>query len=424
MSFSQRVVFVLLVASLLAGVITGNNLYYRLAYLWIFLIASSWIMSRLSLRALHFKRTARSLRAQVGQIFEERFEIYNASRIPRLWVEVKDESPLPGARASQVLSSITGRESRTFLVRTRLLQRGVYPLGQTILASSDLFGLFPVRRVYPAEDSVLVYPMMVDVNAFPSPQGWLSGGEALRRRTHQITANAAGVREYAPGDPLNRIHWLSTARRNRLIVKEFELDPLAEVWIFVDASRYVQSVLSRPDLSLDEQDMWRPTVKIPLPPSTEEYAVSIAASLARFFLQRGRAVGLVYAGHSFSALSAERGGRQLGKMLETLALLRADGKMPLQSLVDTQIRSLPRGSTVILITPSIGNEVVLSAELLARRGMRPVGVLLEAQTFGGAGGTARIATNLELMGIPVCRVAYGDDLTSTLSEAARSQVWV
>jgi uncharacterized protein (DUF58 family) len=293
-----------------------------------------------------------------------------------------------------------------------------------VLASGDLFGLFPVNRVYPAQESLLVYPMMVEVHAFPSPHGWLSGGEALRRRTHQITANAAGVREYAPGDPLNRIHWISTARRSRLIVKEFELDPLAEIWIFVDASRYVHCELPHGSVAMDERDMWRPSVKIPLPPSTEEYAVSIAASLARFFLQRGRVVGLVYAGRNFSVLSAERGGRQLGKILETLALLHADGKMPLQALVDTQIRSLPRGSTTILITPSIGNEVVLSAELLSRRGMRPVAVMLEASTFGGAPGTGRIATNLELIGIPICRISFGDDLTTTLSEAARSQVWV
>ena len=213
--------------------------------------------------------------------------------------------------------------------------------------------------------------MMVEVHAFPSPIGWLSGGEALRRRTHQITANAAGVRDYAPGDPLNRIHWLSTARRNRLIVKEFELDPLAEVWIFVDASRYVHTALPKQPLELEEREMWRPSVKIPLPPSTEEYAVSIAASLARFFLQHGRAVGLVYAGRYFSLLSTERGGRQLGKILETLALLRADGVMPVQALVDAEVRSLPRGSTVIVITPSTGNEVVISAELLSRRGMRP-----------------------------------------------------
>ncbi len=424
MSFPQRVVLLLLVASLLAGVVTGSNLYYRLAYLWLFVIGGSWLMSRLALRGVNFRRTARSLRAQVGQIFEERFEIYNSSRIPRLWLEVQDASPLPGSRGSQVLSGIEGRESRTYLVRTRLMERGVFPLGQTVLAAGDLFGLFPVSRIYPAEESLLVYPMIADVHAFPSPQGWLSGGEALRRRTHQITANAAGVRDYAPGDPLNRIHWLSTARRNRLIVKEFELDPLAEVWIFVDASRYVHAALPKQPLEMEEREMWRPSVKIPLPPSTEEYSVSIAASLARFFLQRGRAVGLVYAGRYFSVLSAERGGRQMGKILETLALLHADGMMPVQALVDAEVRSLPRGSTVILITPSTGNEVAISGELLSRRGMRPVVVLLDAASFGGSPGTARVATNLEVMGIPVCKIAYGNDLSATLSEAARQQVWL
>jgi len=424
MSFSQRVVLLLLVASLLAGVVTGSNLYYRLAYLWLFVIVGSWLMSRLALRGVNFRRTARSLRAQVGQIFEERFEVYNSSRLPHLWLEVRDDSPLPGSRGSQVLSTIEGRESRTYLVRTRLMERGVFPLGQTVLAAGDLFGLFPVSRTYPAQESLLVYPMMAEVHAFPSPQGWLSGGEALRRRTHQITANAAGVRDYAPGDPLNRIHWLSTARRNRLIVKEFELDPLAEVWIFVDASHYVHAALPHQPMDLEEREMWRPSVKIPLPPSTEEYAVSIAASLARFFLQRGRAVGLVYAGRYFSVLSAERGGRQMGKILETLALLHADGMMPVQALVDAEVRSLPRGSTVIVITPSTGNEVVISAELLSRRGMRPVVVLLDAASFGGSLGTGRIATNLEVMGIPVCQIAYGNDLSTTLTEAARQQAWV
>ena len=52
-----------------------------------------------------------------------------------------------------------------------------------------------------------------------------------------------GVREYVDGDPLNRIHWMSTARRDRLMVKEFELDPQSDVWIFLDAEREVQSTL-------------------------------------------------------------------------------------------------------------------------------------------------------------------------------------
>lgn len=423
MTSPQRVVLVLLVVSLIAGVITGSTFYYRLSYLWILLFVGSWGMSRIALRGLQFDRTARALRSQVGQIFEERFEVFNDSRLPRLWLEVRDESSLTGSRASQVISMIGRRESRSYLVRTRLLERGVFPLGKTVIASGDLFGLFPVSCSFPAQESLLVYPMMFDVEAFPSPIGWLSGGEALRRRTHQITANASGVREYAPGDPLNRIHWLSTARRNRLIVKEFELDPMAEVWFFLDACRYVHSGLAYEPKPLDEREMWRPSVKIPLPPSSEEYAISVAASLARFYLQRGRVVGLVSAGKEFSVLPAERGGRQMGKILESLALLRAEGRLPIEGLVEAEVRNLPRGSTVVLITPASDKSVVVSVELLSRRGMRPVVVLLDAASFGGPEGSDVLAKDLEMLNIPVCRVANEDDLSVTLSEASRHYIW-
>ncbi len=423
MTSGQRVVLLLLVASLLGGIITGAVFYYRLAYLWAFLYAGSWLLSRLALRGVGLSRTARSLRSQVGQIFEERYEVQNTSRLPRLWLEVRDHSTLPGSRGSQVLSLIAPHERRSYLVRTRLMQRGVFPLGETVLASGDLFGLFPVSRSYPAQDSLLVYPMMVDVQAFPSPMGWLSGGEALRRRTQQITANASGVREYQPGDPLNRIHWVSTARRNRFMVKEFELDPMAEVWIFVDAYRLVHAELPRPELRLDEREMWRATVKIPLPPSTEEYTVSIAASLARYYLQRGRVVGLVSAGQNLRVLPAERGGRQLGKILETLALLKADGRLSLESLVQAEIQALPRGSTVVLITPDTSDGLILSAELLSRRGMRPVAVLLDAASFGGSSGVERVENTLSIMRLPVCRISNGDDLSATLTDASQPMMW-
>ncbi len=423
MSSGQRIVLILLVVSLLAAVVTGASFYYRLTYVWILLYVGNWTISKLALRGVELDRRARFQRSQVGQVFEERFEIRNNSRIPRFWLEVKDESPLPGTRGSQVLSMIGGHETRSYLVRTRLMQRGVFPLGRTVILSGDFFGMFPVSRIFPAQDSLLVYPMMVDIQAFPSPLGWLSGGESVRRRTHQITANASGVREYAPGDPLNRIHWLSTARRNRFMVKEFELDPLAEIWIFLDAYRHAHAALPYLYPQLEERDMWRSSVKIPLPPSTEEYAVSIAASLARYYLGRGRVVGLVSAGHSLRILPAERGGRQLGKILETLALLRMQGDFPLQALIDAEIQSLPRGSTVIMITPDTSLKVALVTELLMRRGMRPVDVILDAETFGGGPGTDKLVTTLEMMRVPVCRIKNGDDLAQKLSEEQYPNMW-
>ncbi|MDY7076254.1 MAG: DUF58 domain-containing protein [Chloroflexota bacterium] len=427
---SRRVVLGLLGLSLLALAVTGLPIYSRLSYLWGLLLVGSWTWSMLALRGIQVQREEPAQHAHVGQVFEERFIVQNSSRLPRLWLEVHDQSTLPGARGSRVLTLLKGWQRRSYLVRTHLVQRGVFSLGPTTLTSGDPFGLFTVSHTLPSDGSLLVYPMLANVRTFLSPPGLLSGGDALRRRTHQVTPNAAGVREYAPGDPLNRIHWVSTARRERLMVKEFELDPLAEVWIFVDAARSVQSTLFSSPSPFDSEEVegegdsvadvpWRPLPEIKLPPSTEEYAVSIAASLGRYFLRHGRAVGLVSCGHSMSyrpnVLPPDRGGRQLGKILEAMALLRAEGALSILALVAAQARHLPRGSTVILITPSTQEDVALAVDHLLRLGLRPVVVLLDAASFDGPPGTKSLAATIAGRGVPVCQVSNGADLGTALS---------
>jgi len=421
MSISQRVLMILLIICLAAGLATGWRMYYRLTYLWFFMIVSSWLWSYYSIRGIRFVRSARTLRAQVGQVFEERFEVNNLSRIPRLWMEIQDQSNLPGSQGSRVIAMLEGMQSRSYLARTRLVQRGAFRLGPTEINSGDLFGVFRKSLKITELETLVVYPSMVEVSSFPNPPGLLPGGEALRRRTHQVTPNAAGVREYVHGDPLNRIHWLSTARRNRMMVKEFELDPLADVWIFLDAYSQVQSELPYAVPEERYLDFWQHNVPILLPPTTEEYSVSIAASLGRYYLSRGRAVGLVASGSYQILLPPDRGGRQLGKILEALAVVQARGDILLRGLVDAQVKHIARGSTIVLITPSVRREIAVLADNLVRRGQRPALVLLNAESFGGPTGSDRLAFQVRALGVPVRVVSCGVSLEEALSDDLMSK---
>jgi uncharacterized protein (DUF58 family) len=415
MTVGARIVIILLLISLLAGIVTGSSIYFRLAYVWAVLLVVSWLWSWQVLRGVQLERKARSTRAQVGMIYEEKIELDNSSRLPSLWLAVSDRSTLPDSAGSRLFPVIEPRRGRTYLSRTRLLKRGVFPLGPTMLESGDPFGLFPVERVYPPSESLLVYPMLVEVQDFPSPAGILPGGEALRRRTPQITPNAAGVREYAPGDSMNRIHWVSTARRNRLMTKEFELDPQAEVWIILDAAHTGQASVPFTWPKRTKEDLWKHKFEFSLPPSTEEYSVSVAASIARYYLRKGRAVGFISSGQSLTMLPPDRGGRQLGKILESLALLRAEGNLPIWGLVDIQAQHLARGSTIVLITHSVEKEIVLTADFLSRRGLRPVVVLIDAASFNGPAGTGEVAEGLRYMKVPLRVVRRDDDIANALS---------
>ena len=415
MNSSRKVLLFLLLASLTGLLITGSQIYSRLTYFWLAAWVLPWLWSFFALRGLQFKRVPRLKRAHMGQIFEERYEVFNPSILPRLWIEVQDFSTLPGSRGSHVISLMGGRQRRTYLARTRLVRRGVFPLGPTVLASGDPFGLFPVQQGIPYQDSLLVYPMMYDIHEFPNPPGMLAGGEALRLRTHHVTPNAAGVREYLPGDSLSRIHWPTVARRDKLMVKEFELDPLADIWLFLDGERMVQA--SQPytaDTMTREIFARRDDAKITLPPATEEYLASIAASLSRFYLRRRRAVGLAVSGQSTNILPPDRGGRQLGKILEALAMLNCTGDLPIAGLIEAQAQHLTRGSTVVVITPSVRPKLPLAVDYLHRRGLRPVVVLINAETFGGNTGSDELAQTFKSMNLPVRLVSRGEDLATSL----------
>jgi uncharacterized protein (DUF58 family) len=412
---SRRVIWILLGLSLFALATTGSEIYSRLSYLWALLLAGSWLWSRTSISGIEVRRQPRLRRAHLGQIFEERYEIYNPGRLPRLWIEIRDESKLPGSRGSHVVTMVGQRQRRSYLARSRLMQRGIFELGPTTIASSDPFGFFPAEWSLPVSDHLLVFPLMVDVTSFPNPPGVLMGGEALRRRTHHVTPNAAGVRDYASGDSLNRIHWPTTVRRDKLTVKEFELDPQADIWLFVDAQRSVHA--ARPFTPIDlSQSMLlhQRTEDINLPPATEEYAASIAASLARYYLRIRRAVGVVVNNQGSDLLPPDRGGRQLGKVLEIMALFRSDGTMPFPALIEAQAQHITRGSTIVLITPSVDPVLIPTLDYISRRGLRPVVVLIHAQSFGGAPGTEELGQQIKAMKIPIRCVDNGADIPVAL----------
>ncbi len=416
-------VLVLLVICLvmpsLPGIRTHENevqLFYHISMLWASLILVSWIWAYVSLRRLDVRRYARTIRQQVGQVFEERFEIINQSRVARLWVDLRNRSDLPSAGGSRVLTWIGGSQSRSYLAYTMLYDRGQFTLGPSELISGDIFGLFRVKRKFLSTTNLLVVPYMVDLQTFPAPRGLLSGGRALRRRTLEVTPYAVGVREYSPGDPLKSIHWPSTARRDRLMVKEFEQDPHANVWIIVDAQAKAQAALptEKPQFKTDPIWWTHRQVDITIPPSTIEYAVSIAASVASYYIRLGWEVGLASSGKNQTILAAERSDRQMGKILESLALLQAEGVLPLLGLVTVQAVNIPRGSTVVLITSSTDRGVILAADELVQRRLQPVVVLIDPETFGGHTGMQDINEALASQGIPVVRVNKGDNLKLAL----------
>ncbi|VAW43610.1 FIG002343: hypothetical protein [hydrothermal vent metagenome] len=419
----RTAVIVLAFVALIGGLITGREIFFNLAYLLGLLLIFSFAWAWANIHWVHLSRVTRTRRAQVGRPLEERFTVRNTSRIPKLWLEVRDFATLPGHYSSHVVSMLRGKRTYSWRVTTICRQRGRYQLGPLRLTSSDPFGLFPMQRDLVPTTNVVIYPLTFDIHQFALPLGMLPGGDALRRRTHYVTTNASGVRDYAPGDSFSRIHWRSTARRNRLIVKEFELDPLADIWIVPDmaifghiAPHEDSFAPKRGESGLPE---WMRMEDFKLPPTTEEYTVAVAASLAQFFLRHDRAVGMLGYGQSNEVVQPDRGERQMNRMLETLSVLRAEGEVPISDVLHAESHLFPRGTTIIVVTPTTQENWATAARQLARRGLRVVTVLINPESFGGSRSSDKLFTMLQASGMVTYMVNEGDDLTAVLSQTVK-----
>jgi len=395
------VVVLMTVVSSAIAISTGFWLTWRLVYVAIVGVPVAYAWSRLNLAGLEIVPDRSTDRLQEGARYEERITVRNRSWIPKIWLEVDDPSEMPGHVAKRVVT-VAARGSRTWRVRSTIRRRGLYTVGPVEVTTGDPFGMFRHTRAYGDRQNVLVYPRAVELPNFSVPAANLPGEGRFRRRTHYVTPNAAGIRPYEFGDSYNRIHWPSTARSREPMVKIFELDPASDIWVILDLHR---------DVHAGEGD-----------DSTEEYGVTIAASVALYFLTANRTVGFMSYGRAFDVVDAERGLNQYTRILESLAMARAWGDVRLGDLLSNEARRFGRHTTVIAITPSTDGEWVAGLGALQGRGVKVAAIVIEPSTFGGSESSLGVFASLASTDIFTYMVQHADDIASALGAEREAAV--
>ena len=92
--------------ALIFALVSGRDLAFNLFYFVTGVIAVALLWAWANQRGLLLKRATNTQRSQVGKYFEETLELINRSRWPKLWVEVHDDSDLPGHQVSRVVNSL------------------------------------------------------------------------------------------------------------------------------------------------------------------------------------------------------------------------------------------------------------------------------------------------------------------------------
>jgi uncharacterized protein (DUF58 family) len=396
---------------ILALILDFGLLAYAMYALLGILLTSRWLAQQWA-DHLHAQRECNRLTAEVGDTVAVVVRVENRGRVPVAWLLLEDLLPrhallheppnlrVLGRRVQ--LSMLGGGGVRSLRYQLQCNRRGYYQLGPLVLETGDLFGFHRRYRVLSDPHFLLVLPKVLPLEGFDIASRRPIGEVRMSYRLYEDPTRIAGVRQYQPGDSLNRVHWKATARTGTLHSKIYEPSTVAGITLLLDF----------------HQDSHDPQHE----PVRSELGVTAAASLANAVYEMGQQIGLVTNGRDAAdrirgegwdydirtrdaarraasmsdasdrlrpvVVETRRGAEQLTRIFETLARLELTDGLRLPELLLEATGRMPRDATVVAILPSVSEQNAVALGNLKRQGFAVTAIIsvYEEYEFAQAAG--------------------------------------
>lgn len=232
------------------------------------------------------------------------------------------ELPVGAGSASFVTGRLAAGEEHTEPFGIATSRRGVVTVGPATAVRGDSLGLVKRTQTWSDSTDLYIHPRTIRVSA--SAIGFIRDIEGIT--THDLSSSDVSfhaLRDYAAGDDRRNIHWKTTARVGKLMVRQFEETRRAHLLIVLD---------------LDDE-AWA---------SEDEFedGVSGAASLAMATMKESKEVSIITQG---GALKTPTGLRALDS-LAAVELLSGAERLP--ELARKASAEVPQASVAIVVTGS------------------------------------------------------------------------
>ena len=341
----EGIYFLAIIALVFGGaVIKEVNLLLILAGMLLGPFLLNWQAVRANLRGLKVDRNL-PLRVCAGDVLSVDLSLMNTRRKLGCWAVVVEEQiqreaaggrgnhrRQPTLRPSVLFPYAPAGQSCKGVYRGRLVERGRYRLGPLRASTRFPFGLFSRTITLGEPKTLIVLPRLGRLT-----QGWAArrrealAGTDRRRQQPGSEGDFYGVREWRSGDGQRLIHWRSSARAGKLVVRQFERP----------RSRDVAVVL----------DLWQPEPHSPEHAENVELAVSFAATvLADLCRKGGSNIYLGIGNGEPQCVGGPASSATLQRLMEQLALVEAKTDTSLPALLVATLRQVAVGTEVVLVS--------------------------------------------------------------------------
>ncbi|MHA2611485.1 MAG: DUF58 domain-containing protein [bacterium JZ-2024 1] len=328
------------------------------------------------------------------------WEITNTSRFHRALIQLEGKFPFLDQPQTFAISHLPPEKSLRFTIQGTCKQRGIYREITGEIVSKDPLGLFLVKKTYRYSGQFTVYPRIIPMQHFPRIEaGHMLEPVGVLRSWEGAGQEFYSVRPMVPGDSLRRVHWLTSARKASLHLKQF----------FPETAGYFLVVV---DPQADHHFG-------PPPRDTLETAVRIAASFCFYGLQSG-GMGTVFLGSSLPFIPVGSGEAHLQTLLTQLADMKKEDEPFLPCLSHRLSFLAPFLSFVVYISPHLSQELVSLFSQFRQKIPRWMILFISPYEYARAGETDLLPPLVEVhrtidlfqkLHIPVYTIYREEDIT-------------
>jgi uncharacterized protein (DUF58 family) len=229
---------------------------------------------------------------------------YTFSVIARVIDEIPEQFQIRNFKIKRKIKNATTDDFQYYL---RPTERGEYHFGRLNIYISSPLQLLSKRYVFSQDEMVPTYPSYIQLRKYDliafSNNLFQYGVKKIRRIGH--TMEFEQIKEYVPGDDIRTLNWKATAKKNALMVNQFQDEKSQNIYMAIDKGR---------------------TMKMPFNGlSLLDYAINATLVLSNVILKKQDKAGMF----SFSKkienrVVAEKRTSQMQKILENLYNVKTD----------------------------------------------------------------------------------------------------
>ncbi|MGO8685032.1 MAG: DUF58 domain-containing protein [Thermoleophilia bacterium] len=388
-------------ATYLAARLVGTWELYLLGFALLAAVLVTWLQVRAIGGRLQVTRSVTPRQPVAGEPLSLSFRVESGSRVPGQQVTLLHAGgDLSGDDEPIYVESVRSRAPRMVTAGPWPARRGIHHLPALVAVAEDPLGLIRVRRRLHTLD-VVVVPRLVRLRSCPLLAFGGVRGAGSRHVPMLRGSEFRGVRPHAPGEPLNRVDWKSTAKTGNLMLRETE-DP---------ADGGVTVLLNGAAAHVGGES----------PQDNFELAVEAAGSLADYALRSGHATTLLLPDDDWRPTRLTPGADGHVRLLEILAGVRPRGLEQLGPSLPALVaagRRSERAGIVILVVLVVDDGLVRELVALRGRGLHAWVVHVPAGSFVPAAAiaeSANLGLALRAAGVGYLALGRGEDLAAVLS---------